>query len=329
MRAWRRGVGDIAVEAQAAAGAVAGEARLAVRARPDGPAGGLVRAVLRVRRSAVLPFRRRAGGRSRRGAAPASRGCRRFIRRALPRPSGGPPKRRTSISDLQFTDAYRVPFQYSRMVRRHLPAAAFLQSSAGVMVNDLDGNGFYDVTGSYGVNLFGYDFYKARIARGAGAGPRARPGARPLPSGDRRQREAPEGDFRPRRSVLSHVRDRGRDAGGPAGALSHAAVAPGAVLRRLSRLVGRRAAGRRQSASRARDLYAEAKCPTIRCGSCALAATSPACWSIRCRRCIPMRAAPCRFVAGRQRAHARISTGKPTRTGSSACGRSAPNRTSS
>jgi glutamate-1-semialdehyde 2,1-aminomutase len=53
-----------------------------------------------------------------------------------------------SISDLQFTDAYRV------------------QSSTGVMVTDLDGNSFYDLTGSYGVNLFGYDFYKDCMARG-------------------------------------------------------------------------------------------------------------------------------------------------------------------
>ena len=73
----------------------------------------------------------------------------------------------TSISDLQFTDAYRVPFQYSRYVRAHLPAAAFMQSSAGVTVTDLDGNRFYDVTGSYGVNLLGYDFYKQAIERGA------------------------------------------------------------------------------------------------------------------------------------------------------------------
>ena len=72
-----------------------------------------------------------------------------------------------SISDLQFTDAYRVPFQYSRYVRKHLPAAAMLQSSAGVTVTDLDGNRFYDVTGSYGVNLLGYDFYKGSIERGA------------------------------------------------------------------------------------------------------------------------------------------------------------------
>jgi glutamate-1-semialdehyde 2,1-aminomutase len=69
------------------------------------------------------------------------------------------------ISDLQFTDAYRVPFQYRRLVRQHLKAAAFVQSSAGVTVTDLDGNRFYDVTGSYGVNVLGYDFYKQAIAR--------------------------------------------------------------------------------------------------------------------------------------------------------------------
>ena len=34
-------------------------------------------------------------------------------------------------------------------------------------VTDLDGNAFYDLTGSYGVNLFGYDFYKDCIERGA------------------------------------------------------------------------------------------------------------------------------------------------------------------
>jgi glutamate-1-semialdehyde 2,1-aminomutase len=71
------------------------------------------------------------------------------------------------ISDLQFTEAYRVPFQFSRHVRRHLPVGAFLQSSSGVTTTDLDGNSFYDLTGSYGVNLFGYDFYKECIDRGA------------------------------------------------------------------------------------------------------------------------------------------------------------------
>src|SRR4051794_26796570 len=63
------------------------------------------------------------------------------------------------ISDVKFTDAYRVPFQYSRMVQEHLRSGTFVQSSSGVRVTDLDGNQFYDLTGSYGVNLFGYDFY--------------------------------------------------------------------------------------------------------------------------------------------------------------------------
>ena len=68
------------------------------------------------------------------------------------------------ISDLQFTEAYRVPFQYSRLVREHLGTGAFMESSAGVTVTDVDGNVFHDLTGSYGVNIFGNDFYKECIA---------------------------------------------------------------------------------------------------------------------------------------------------------------------
>jgi glutamate-1-semialdehyde 2,1-aminomutase len=68
-----------------------------------------------------------------------------------------------AISDLQFTKRYRVPFQFSRMVRESLPTGTFLQSSAGVTVTDLDGNVFYDLTGSYGVNLLGTDAYKDMI----------------------------------------------------------------------------------------------------------------------------------------------------------------------
>jgi glutamate-1-semialdehyde 2,1-aminomutase len=72
-----------------------------------------------------------------------------------------------SVSDLEFTARYRVPFQFSRYVRERLKSGSFLQSSSGVTVTDLDGNRFYDVTGSYGVNVFGYDFYKDCIDRGA------------------------------------------------------------------------------------------------------------------------------------------------------------------
>ncbi|MGX9430816.1 aminotransferase class III-fold pyridoxal phosphate-dependent enzyme [Bradyrhizobium sp. LeoA1S1] len=70
------------------------------------------------------------------------------------------------ISDLQFTESYRVPFQFSRLVREHLSTSSFMQSSSGVTVTDVDGNVFYDLTGSYGVNIFGNDFYKECIAEG-------------------------------------------------------------------------------------------------------------------------------------------------------------------
>ncbi len=71
------------------------------------------------------------------------------------------------VSDLQFTSRYRVPFQFSGYVRRHFKSGSFLESSSGVTVTDLDGNRLYDLTGSYGVNVFGYDFYKECIERGA------------------------------------------------------------------------------------------------------------------------------------------------------------------
>ena len=69
------------------------------------------------------------------------------------------------ISDLQFTKAYRVPFQYSRLVQEYLGSSSFVASSSGVTVTDVDGNVLYDLTGSYGVNIFGNDFYKECIAR--------------------------------------------------------------------------------------------------------------------------------------------------------------------
>ena len=71
-----------------------------------------------------------------------------------------------SISDLKFTDVYRVPFQYRRKVSADLPSTAFVQSTSGVTLTDLDGNRFYDLSGSYGINVLGYDFYKAAIERG-------------------------------------------------------------------------------------------------------------------------------------------------------------------
>ena len=74
---------------------------------------------------------------------------------------------RDGISDLQFTSTYRVPFQFSKRVRENLAAGSFLQSAQGVTVTDLDGNVLHDLTGSYGVNLFGHDFYKQCMQAGA------------------------------------------------------------------------------------------------------------------------------------------------------------------
>ncbi len=79
---------------------------------------------------------------------------------------------RKRIADLQFTGSYRVPFQFSPYLRQHLAVGAFYEASSGVKLRDLDGREFYDVAGSYGVNLLGYDVYKQCIdeaVRDAGA----------------------------------------------------------------------------------------------------------------------------------------------------------------
>jgi glutamate-1-semialdehyde 2,1-aminomutase len=73
---------------------------------------------------------------------------------------------REGLSDLQFTGAYRVPFPYSKFLRQHIAVGAFVQRTEGVTVTDLDGQTFFDLSGSYGVNVFGHDFYKACIAEG-------------------------------------------------------------------------------------------------------------------------------------------------------------------
>lgn len=77
---------------------------------------------------------------------------------------------REGLSDLQFTGRYRVPFQFSDYARAHLPVGAFWAAAEGVEMTDLDGNRYMDLTGSYGVNVFGVDFYKTCMAEGAALG---------------------------------------------------------------------------------------------------------------------------------------------------------------
>jgi glutamate-1-semialdehyde 2,1-aminomutase len=71
------------------------------------------------------------------------------------------------VSDVAFTSSYRVPFPFREQAKAELPVGGFLVESKGVQVRDLDGNWTYDLTGAYGMNLFGYDFYKDCIAKGA------------------------------------------------------------------------------------------------------------------------------------------------------------------
>lgn len=74
-----------------------------------------------------------------------------------------------AIPDVRFTGSYRVPFQFSPVVREHLSAGSFYRAASGVMLTDLDGNEFYDLTGSYGVNLLGVDAYRALTDAGIAA----------------------------------------------------------------------------------------------------------------------------------------------------------------
>ena len=81
----------------------------------------------------------------------------------------------TQQEDLNFLLTNRIPraaltrfmgwFSKIRnpLVRENLGTSSFMQSSDGVTVTDLDGNVSYDLTGSYGVNIFGNDFYKECI----------------------------------------------------------------------------------------------------------------------------------------------------------------------
>jgi len=72
-----------------------------------------------------------------------------------------------SLPDIRFTARYRVPFPFRDLVRQRLKTGGVFLRSEGNRLVDLDGNESYDLAGSYGVNLFGNDFYKGCIERGA------------------------------------------------------------------------------------------------------------------------------------------------------------------
>jgi glutamate-1-semialdehyde 2,1-aminomutase len=106
--------------------------------------------------SPVVVARRRAG---------FARLCSTFSARS-PASIEATERARESLSDLQFTNAYRVPFQFGPYLREHLRLGQMVRRTSGAQIEDLDGQASYDLTGSYGVNVFGYDFYKACIDEG-------------------------------------------------------------------------------------------------------------------------------------------------------------------
>lgn len=73
---------------------------------------------------------------------------------------------REGLSDLRFTDAGRVPFPFARVMRERFELCSVVTASDGPKLRDLDGHWSLDVTGSYGVNVAGYDHYKAWMERG-------------------------------------------------------------------------------------------------------------------------------------------------------------------
>jgi len=70
------------------------------------------------------------------------------------------------VSDMQFVGRYKVPFPYSRLVRERLNSAVLVQASEDVRVHDIEGNAYIDLTGAYGVNVLGNDFYKRCMTDG-------------------------------------------------------------------------------------------------------------------------------------------------------------------
>lgn len=72
----------------------------------------------------------------------------------------------STISDVRFTSNYRVPFPFRRALPVEMRYGTVARQSEGRSICDLDGTWRYDLGGAYGVNVFGYDFYKQCLQSG-------------------------------------------------------------------------------------------------------------------------------------------------------------------
>ena len=70
------------------------------------------------------------------------------------------------LSDLRFTDTNRVPFAFQKEMRSKLRVSSIVAQSNGPVLSDIDGKDALDVSGSYGVNVVGYEGYKGFVERG-------------------------------------------------------------------------------------------------------------------------------------------------------------------
>jgi glutamate-1-semialdehyde 2,1-aminomutase len=73
---------------------------------------------------------------------------------------------RERFSDLRFTDASRVPFPFLGVMRAKFNLCSVVTESRGPRLKNLDGEWTIDVSGSYGMNVCGFDRYKEWIDRG-------------------------------------------------------------------------------------------------------------------------------------------------------------------
>ena len=73
---------------------------------------------------------------------------------------------REGFSDIRFADANRVPFPFARTMRDQFDLTTVVTASDGPRLRDLDGQWSLDVSGSYGVNVAGFDRYKEWIEQG-------------------------------------------------------------------------------------------------------------------------------------------------------------------
>jgi glutamate-1-semialdehyde 2,1-aminomutase len=70
------------------------------------------------------------------------------------------------LSDIRFTDTNRVPFQFQKETRARYRVASLTSASEGPALVDVDGGRAIDVSGSYGVNVAGYENYKKFVDEG-------------------------------------------------------------------------------------------------------------------------------------------------------------------